>query len=179
VQTPVEDLEVFAGWSLSAAYYDIEFDNRIIFLDNQSTAGPNYIIGTNGTYFNAGGIESDGLEVSLTWDVTDTLLFYVAYTDNTSEYIGTGDSAVDAELGVTPGNTVVNMPETQLVLSLAWEDGPYLEVGGVVISDSPEKFNFPLVLNNAFDEDYLAGISSQGVWPGAPRTVSSSVSLAL
>jgi len=251
VQTPVEGLELFAGyaenfsafsdnllerplsdfgqlepetaenidfgvryladrWSVSAAYYDIEFDNRIIFLDNQSTAGPNYIIGTNGTYFNAGGIESDGLEVSLTWDVTDTLFLYAAYTDNTSEYIGTGDPAVDAELGITPGNTVVNMPETQFVLSLSWEDGPYragvsskytdereirfdntwqaddytmvdayLEVGGEAISDSLEKFRFSLVLNNAFDEVYLAGISGQGVWLGAPRTVSFSVNLTL
>ena len=251
VQTPVEGLEVFAGyaenfsafsdnllerpdsdfenlepetaenidlglrysadrWAFSLAYYDIEFDNRIIFLDNQSVAGPNFLIGTNGTYFNAGGIESDGIEMSFSWDVTDSLFLYAAYTNNTSEYIGTGDSQVDAAVGITAGNTVVNMPENQLVLSLGWEEGPYraglsnkytgerfirfdntweadsynladayVEVSGEAISDAFKNFNFSFVVNNAFDEDYLAGISGQGVWLGAPRTYSLNVKISL
>lgn len=188
-------------WNLAIAYYDIEFDNRIIFLDNESVSGPNYLIGTNGTYFNAGGIESDGLELSFSWDINDNLSLYTSYTNNDSTYLGTGDTAVDQELGIIPGNTVVNMPENQWVLAVSWEDGPYsagfsnkytdermirfdntwatedyhmmdayVSVSGEAVSDSLENVQFNFVVNNLFDEDYLAGVSSQGVWLGASRT---------
>ena len=109
----------FAG---SLSFYDISFDNRIIFLDNQSVSGPNYVIGTDGTYFNAGGVESSGFEIAGTYRVTDSVSAYVAWTMNESEYIGSGDSLVDGELGITPGATVVNMPEDMFVISLDWEN---------------------------------------------------------
>ena len=154
LRTPVEGLEVFAGYAenfkalgdeilerpssdldnispetaenlefglrystdwvtLSAVYYDISFENRIIFLDNSVATGPNYLIGTNGTYFNAGGINSDGFELSGLIEPLDNLSLYLAYSRNNSEYGGTGDSAVDAAVGIIPGNDVVTMPDSQ------------------------------------------------------------------
>lgn len=110
---------------LSAVLYQIDFDNRIIFLSNETVAGPNYIIGTNGTYFNAGGIESDGFEVSGSMELADNIRLYVSYTNNTSEYIGSGDSFVDSALGITPGNTVVGIPETMYVTGIDFNRGPF------------------------------------------------------
>ncbi|MEE4278441.1 MAG: TonB-dependent receptor, partial [Halieaceae bacterium] len=165
-ETPVEGLEVFAGYAenfkaiadeilerpdseldnlepetaenievglryrgdrmfLTATYYDIDFSNRIIFLSPESAAGPNYLIGTNGTYFNAGGIESSGFELTADLRLTEALSLYSAYTYSDSTYVGTGDSAVDAGLGVTPGNDVTGIPDQQLVLSLNWARGPF------------------------------------------------------
>ncbi|MEE4279906.1 MAG: TonB-dependent receptor, partial [Halieaceae bacterium] len=110
---------------LTATYYDIDFSNRIIFLSPESAAGPDYIIGTNGTYFNAGGIESSGFELTADLRLTSDLSLYSAYTYSDSTYVGTGDSAVDAGLGVTPGNDVTGIPDQQLVLSLDWARGPF------------------------------------------------------
>lgn len=110
---------------ISAVFYQIDFENRIIFLSNETTAGPNYIIGTNGTYFNAGGIESDGFEISAALDITENIQLYLSYTNNTSEYIGTGDALVDAAVGITPGNSVSGIPETMYVTGVDFNRGPF------------------------------------------------------
>ncbi|MEE4361465.1 MAG: TonB-dependent receptor [Pseudomonadales bacterium] len=241
-RTPVEGLEVFAGYAenfkalsdlilerpssdlsniapetaenidvglrysgewitLAATYYDIEFSNRIIFLDNSVSTGPNYIIGTNGTYFNAGGINSDGFEISGLVQPTDSLSVYLAYSRNNSEYVGTGDAAVDAAVGIVPGNDVVNMPDSQYVLTLDYARGPlnvgistkytdsravnfsnswvaddylltdvYVTVNGEGFGGMLENATLDLVVNNLADKTYLAGISGNGAWLGAPRT---------
>ncbi|MEM6775360.1 MAG: TonB-dependent receptor, partial [Pseudomonadota bacterium] len=103
---------------LTATYYDTDFSNRIIFLSPESAAGPNYDIGTDGTYFNAGGIESNGFELTADIRLTDNFSLYSAYTYTDSTYVGTGDSQVDAELGITPGNDVTGIPDQQFVVSL-------------------------------------------------------------
>ena len=46
----------------TATYYRIDFQNRIFFLSPQTAAGPNYLIAGGGSYFNAGGIDSRGVE---------------------------------------------------------------------------------------------------------------------
>lgn len=107
----------------SFAYYNIDFENRIIFLSPETQSGPDYDIGTNGTFFNAGGIESDGFELSLDYSLTDELSLYSAYSYSDSTYLGTGDPSVDEAVGITPGNTVVGIPEDQLVVSLDWTRG--------------------------------------------------------
>ena len=106
--------------SITATYYDIDFNNRIIFLSPETESGPDYVIGTNGTYFNAGGIESSGVEIAATLNITDEISVYAAYTYNDSTYVGTGDPAVDAAVGITPGNTVVGIADNQFVTSLDW-----------------------------------------------------------
>ncbi|MEM8489319.1 MAG: TonB-dependent receptor [Pseudomonadota bacterium] len=195
---------------LTATYYDIDFSNRIIFLPPESASGPDYIIGDAGTYFNAGGIESNGFELTADLTLTDNLSLYSAYTYNDSTYVGTGDPLVDEELGITPGNDVVGIADQQLVVSLDWSMNRFAAgVSAKYTGERPIRFdnswvadeyttadiyltfmsgddsrfvrgwNVTLLVNNAFDEDFLGGISGQGAWIGPPRTVSASFTLDL
>ena len=140
----------FAGtrFTLAATYYDIQFEDRIIFLSAETAAGPNYIIGTNGTYFNAGGIESDGIELSGTFDLDDSWTVYGAYTMNDSKYLGTGDPVVDAAQGITPGNAVAGVPDNMFVLTVDWASGPFNV--GVSTKYTDER---PVSLDNTFIAD--------------------------
>ncbi|WP_319024700.1 TonB-dependent receptor domain-containing protein [Microbulbifer hainanensis] len=108
----------------TATYFRNTFDNRIIFLDNNTETGPSYLIGTNGSYFNAGGIDSDGLELLLNIDLNDNFDLYASYTLIDATYIGTGDAAVDAEQGLVAGNDVVGIADQMLALGLDWHSGP-------------------------------------------------------
>ncbi len=101
----------------TATYYRIDFQNRIFFLSPQTAAGPNYLIAGGGSYFNAGGIDSRGLELSATLRVTDSTSFYTAWTRNDATYVGTGDPLVSAAQGVRPGSQVVGVPRTLVVVS--------------------------------------------------------------
>ncbi|QIB67546.1 TonB-dependent receptor [Kineobactrum salinum] len=196
--------------AFTATWYDTEFNDRIIFLSPESGAGPDYLIGTNGTYFNAGGIESDGFELTVDYDLSETLSLYSAYTYSDATYIGTGDTEVDNSLGVLPGNDVAGIPDQQLVLSLDWRrdnlsagisgkytgERPvridnawiaddyvtadlYLSMTGNNAAGSDAGWNITLLVNNAFDESYLGGISGNGAWIGSPRTVSATLTLDL
>ncbi|MDP4916580.1 MAG: TonB-dependent receptor [Haliea sp.] len=250
-ETPIEGLEVFAGYAenfkaiydeilerpesdldalepetaenleaglryrngdllLTATVFQIDFENRIIFLSPESAAGPDYLIGTNGTYFNAGGIESDGVELTADFRLNDSLSLYGAFTLNDASYVGTGDDVVDAGLGLQPGNDVVGIPDQQLVLSLDWTGDTlaagisgkhtgerpirldnswvadsyttvdaYLTLNGGAMTNGTGSWSITLLLNNAFDEDYLGGIAGEGAWIGAPRTVSASLTIDL
>ena len=125
-----DNLEIGARYAdgifkASATYYDISFENRVIFLAANTTAGPDYLIGTNGTYFNAGGIDSSGFELSGSVELNETVSAFMSYTHNKAEYLGTGDTNVDAAVGIVPGNEVVNMPKTMYVASLDWRKGPF------------------------------------------------------
>lgn len=194
--------------TLSATYYDIKFDNRIIFIDNQVSTGPNYVIGTNGSYFNAGGIKSHGVEVSGLFEPVQNLSLYVAVSRNSSSYVGTGDPAVDAAVGITPGNDVVGVPQTQVVASVDYTTGPltfgtstkytdsrairfdnswrassyYLTSAHVSLSgedfsgmggvgETLRNTTLNLTASNLFNHHYLGGISANGAWIGAPRSV--------
>ena len=110
--------------AVTATYYDIDFRNRIFFLTPATAAGPNYLIPGGGAYFNAGGIESSGLELAATLQVAEGTSVYTAYTFNDSAYIGTGDPLVDAAQDITPGGDVVGVPETLWVLSVDHGGGP-------------------------------------------------------
>ena len=110
----------YAGTRLfaTATYFDSQFENRIIFLAPGSAAGNDYLIGTSGTYFNAGGIDSSGFELAATFNLNSNWSLYGAFTALDAEYKGTGDSAVDAENGIFAGNDVTGIAETMAVLSL-------------------------------------------------------------
>lgn len=109
----------------SAAYFNSKFDNRIIFLSANTTAGPDYLIGTNGTYFNAGGIDSEGFELLASAQVTPSLTLFGSYTYIDATYNGTGDPLVDAAVGIIPGNRVTGIAKNMFVLSADWADGPF------------------------------------------------------
>ena len=110
----------YAGARLfaTATYFDSQFENRIIFLAPGSAAGNDYLIGTSGTYFNAGGIDSSGFELAATLNLNSNWSLYGAFTALDAEYKGTGDSVVDAENGIFAGNDVTGIAETMAVLSL-------------------------------------------------------------
>ena len=102
---------------LTATYFESDFENRIIFLAPGSGAGNDYLIGTNGTYINAGGIESSGFELAATWNVTDRISLYGAFTSLDATYIGTGNSDADAQAGIVRGNDVTGIADTMWVLT--------------------------------------------------------------
>ena len=118
---------------LSLALYHIEFDNRLYFLSADNPVDGVDFDGADGIWMNGGGIESQGLELSVTSELNDNLKFYAAYSYNESEYVGTGNAGEDAALkkdaGIESGNEVAGTPEEMLVLSLDGTRGKYL--GGV------------------------------------------------
>lgn len=189
----------------SLTYYDISFENRLTFFAPDSPDGIDYLVGTNGSYVNVGGIESSGIEASLTVNVSDTLQVYLSATSNDSEYVG-------GNLEFPAGNTVAGSTEDMAVVSLDWAKAHYLagisakwvgkrwldagdETGnqqrvdaytvadlyaGVALSlDGPIKtLDIRLTVNNLFDESYLGGLSGGSAWIGAPRTAAINVSAA-
>ena len=104
-------------FAATATYYRIDFQNRIFFLSPQTAAGPNYLIAGGGSYFNAGGIDSRGVELSATLRVTESTSFYTAWTRSDATYVGTGDPLVSVAQGIRPGSQVVGIPRTLVVVS--------------------------------------------------------------
>lgn len=134
----------------SATYFDTQFDNRIIFLAPGSGAGNDYLIGTDGTYINAGGIESSGIEASATWTVDDNWSVYAAYTKLKAEYLGTGSTAVDATAGIIPGNDVTGIPDQMWVLTIDYSSDNF--TAGVSAKSTGERaVNIP---NTWYADEY-------------------------
>jgi len=99
--------------NLQATVYMIDFNDRITFIaPGSDTDGIDYTIGTNGTYINVGGIESDGLELSATYKLNDNWELYGSFTKNDSTYKG------DAP-GFEPGQKVIDSVDDMWVL-LRW-----------------------------------------------------------
>ena len=110
--------------AVSATGYVIDFENRIFYLGPQTPAGPNYLIPGGGAYFNAGGIDTRGIELSATVQLPRQTSFYTAYTFNDSAYAGSGDPLVDANQGIVSGTDVTGVPEQLWVVSLD-RSGPH------------------------------------------------------
>lgn len=117
------------GLELTATYYQAKFDNRLFFLSADNPETGIDFDGAKGRWLNAGGIESEGLEMSLRADLNDNLQLYSSYTHNKSEYVGSGNRAFDKEAGIVPGNDVAASPENMVVVSLDGTRGKYL--GGI------------------------------------------------
>ena len=188
--------------ALSATWYTIDFENRIFYLGPQTPAGPNYLIPGGGAYFNAGGIDTSGVELSATVQMPRQTSFYTALTFNDSQYIGTGDPLVDANQGIVAGTDVTGVPDRLWVLSLDrsgsvgggltakytssrrvsltsdwyagayWLVDAYVSFSGEALSDLLRSTEFSIVANNLLDEAYLSAITENAAWLGAPRTIS-------
>ncbi len=188
--------------ALSATWYTIDFQNRIFYIGPQTPAGPNYLIPGGGAYFNAGGIDTSGLELSATVEMPLQTSFYTAFTLNNSEYIGTDDPLVDASQRIVAGADVTGVPDRLWVLSLDrsgplgggltakhtssrrvslasdwyadayWMVDAYLRFSGEALSDLLRSTEFSIVANNLLDEAYLSAITENAAWLGASRTVS-------
>ena len=188
--------------ALSATGYVIDFENRIFYLGPQTPAGPNYLIPGGGAYFNAGGIETSGVELSATVPMPHQLSLYTAYTLNDSEYVGSGDPLVDANQNIVAGADVTGVPDRLWVVSLDrsgpisaglsakytsprrvsltsdwytddyWLVDAYVSFSGEALSDLLRSTRFELVANNLLDEAYLSAITENAAWLGASRSVS-------
>ncbi len=188
--------------ALSATWYTIDFENRIFYLGPQTPAGPNYLIPGGGAYFNAGGIDTSGVELSATVELPRQASFYTALTFNDSQYIGTGDPLVDASQGIVAGTDVTGVPDRLWVVSLDrsgpvgagltakytssrrvsllsdwyadayWLVDAYVTFSGEALSELLRSTEFSIVANNLLDKAYLSAITENAAWLGAPRTVS-------
>ena len=193
--------------ALSATGYAIDFQNRIFYLGPQTPAGPNYLIPGGGAYFNAGGIETRGIEVSATLQLPHQASFYTAFTANDSQYLGTDDPLVDASQGIVAGTEVTGVPARLFVVSLDrsgplgagltakytserrvslradwtadayWVVDGYVSFSGETLSDLLRRTEFSIVANNLLDKPYLSAITENAAWLGAPRTVSMTMSI--
>jgi outer membrane receptor for Fe3+-dicitrate len=117
---------VSEDFNASLTYYEIIFDDRLTFIAPDSPAGIDFLIGNNGTFVNSGGIESSGLEASLSINVTENMTIYGSYTHNNSEY--TDGSIEDTDgllLGFPAGNIVFGSVENMAVLSFDWQKDNY------------------------------------------------------
>lgn len=186
------------GLNASITYYSIEFDNRITFISNEEVDGIDFLESAAGGYINDGGVESDGIEASLDYQITDKWGLYVSYTSNDSTYT---DRAI-------AGNTVIGTPETMGVVSFDYLSGNYSaglstkyvgerwldqantsKVDSYVVSDlyigttldyvgqGIESINIRLTLNNLFDESYAGTVAPNAFWIGAPRTAAINASV--
>lgn len=149
----------WGGIQASAVYFSSKFDNRIIFLAANTDAGPDYLIGTNGTYFNAGGIDSKGFELLLSADITPELSVFGSYTYVDAEYNGSGDVLVDDAVGIIPGNRVTGIAKNMFVLSANYAAGPFRAgISGKYTGD-----RFVDVANSFLAEGYFAADANIGV----------------
>ncbi len=193
--------------ALSATLYDIGFENRIFYVGPQTPTGPNYLIPGGGAYFNAGGIDTHGVELSATVELPQRTSLYSAFTWNDSTYLGTGDPLVDASQGIVAGTAVTGVPSRLLVVSLDrtgplgaglsakytssrrvslnadwtadayWLVDAYLSFSGAALGDALRSTEFSIVANNLLDHAYLSAITENAAWLGAPRTVSVTATL--
>ncbi|MYH50493.1 MAG: TonB-dependent receptor [Gammaproteobacteria bacterium] len=193
--------------ALSTTLYAIDFDNRIFYLGPLTPAGPNYLIPGGGGYFNAGGIETRGVELAATVAMSDRTSVYTALTLNDSKYVGTGDPLIDAGQGIVPGTDVTGVPPRLWVVSVDrtgplggglsakytaprrvsltadWQTNAYWVVDGYVsfrgeaLSDLFRSTEFSIVASNILDSPYLSAITENAAWLGAPRTLSMTVTV--
>ena len=188
--------------ALSGTWYAVDFQNRIVFLGPQTVTGPNYLIPGGGAYFNAGGLDTRGVEFSATVQLPHKVSLYSAYTRNNSTYIGSGDAVVDTNQGTLPGTDVTGVPDQLWVVSVDrsgvlstglsakytasrrvslvtdwysdayWIVDAYVSLSGESLGRLFRSTEFSVVANNLLDQTYLSAITENAAWLGAPRTIS-------
>ncbi|WP_374569798.1 TonB-dependent receptor domain-containing protein [Phenylobacterium sp.] len=152
--------------SANLTLYKIKFDNRIVYVPSGFVTGIDYLSEVDGVYQNLGGIESKGLEAAASYAFANGLSLSGAYTYNDASYLGSGDAARDAELGIVQGAQVAGSPKHMFVGSLDWRGDVwkagmsskyigerFLDKAGSVKADS-------VVLTNAY-----VGVAGEAVNP--------------
>lgn len=186
----------YAQGSLNASltYYSIDFADRLTFISPDSAEGIDFLVGTNGSWVNTGGIESSGIEASVTYALHDNWSAYASFTKNDSTYLS---GSVD----FPAGNTVFGSAEEMAVVSFDYAKEQYLaglstkyvgerwmdaantqRIDAYTVSDfymgvslknigNISDIEMRLSINNVFDESYIGGVAGGwGGWIGAPRT---------
>jgi iron complex outermembrane receptor protein len=108
----------------SATWFKSKFSNRVIFVPNSTEAGQDYLGEGDGTFFNGGGIDSEGFELLANVRPFEGLTLYGSYTYTDATYRGTGNAVLDDEQGITPGNRVAGIPKHMWVASGSYSSGP-------------------------------------------------------
>lgn len=184
----------YSSQNLSAnlTYYATKFENRINFVSNETVTGIDFLESAAGGYINDGGIESTGLEASLTYQLSDNLSVFGSYTNNDSDYtdvayLGNGVIGAAEQMGVVSidwvrgnhsaglstkyvGERWLNQENTAAVDAYTVSD-IYFSTYIDDLGDSVESIEINFTINNLFDESYLGTIATNAAWIGAPRTV--------
>ncbi|WP_066557206.1 TonB-dependent receptor [Croceicoccus bisphenolivorans] len=148
----------------SAVYFNTKFDNRIIFLAANTDAGPDYLIGTNGTYFNAGGIDSEGFELLVNARILPSLSAYASYTYIDATYKGTGDPLVDEAVGIVPGNRVTGIAKNMFVAALDYNDSRFRAgISGKYTDDRFVDIGNSFVADGYFTVDANIGVHGEAL----------------
>ena len=113
------------NFNASVTLYNIDFQNRLTFIAPGAENGNDYDTGTNGSYINTGGIESKGVEASLTYYPSQDFSIYVSYTSNDSKYTSGSFTEKNEEYINVFGNTVFGSVEDMAVVSVDWQSEVY------------------------------------------------------
>ncbi|MCJ2187183.1 TonB-dependent receptor domain-containing protein [Novosphingobium beihaiensis] len=121
------------GWfNASATWFKAKFSNQVLFVPNSSSSGIDYLGEGDGKFFNAGGIDSEGIELLANVRPARGLNLYAAYTYINAKYRGIKDLVAGTEddkdtidsLNAIAGNRVAGIPRNMLVLSANYQYGP-------------------------------------------------------
>lgn len=99
------------GLNVSLIYYSISFENCICFVSNEDVSGIDFFELVVGGYINDGGIELDGIELVVDYQVIEFFGVYVFYIYNSFEYIDEGLEGVQ----------VIGMLEDMVVISFDYQ----------------------------------------------------------
>ena len=186
--------------ALTASVYMTKFKDRIGSRDLRADETADiYFSEATSAYFNLGGIDSYGVELGATYQMTKRINTYVSYTYNNSEYAESNPSE-----GIVEGNKVVAQPEHMAAMDVTYSHNGYLlginakytgdryskldnserapsyTLWGLVAGYSKslkgnslvKDINAQVNVFNLTDENYLAGVFNPGLYSlGAPRNV--------
>ena len=143
----------------SATWFKSKFSNQVIFVSNSTEAGNDYLSEGDGKFYNAGGIDSEGFELLANVTPLQGLNFYGSYTYTDATYRGTGNTILDGEQGVTPGNRVAGIAKNMWVLSANYSTGPIrLGVSGKYTGDRYVNADNSWIAENYFLTDAYIGL---------------------
>lgn len=103
--------------AVGALYY-VKFEDRLLGI--RQGAG---IIGNPSIISNVGGVETKGVELAGTYEITDALSLFASYAYNDSTYEDNVVDATGAILQRTAGAKVVNTPEHLFKTDLSYDNG--------------------------------------------------------
>ncbi len=142
--------------------YYVKFNNRITFVSaGDPVDGVDYLEEGEGTYLNVGGIESKGIEASVSINFAQYWNLYSSLTLNDSQYTETTAEVVE-------GNKVALAPEFQLVGTLSYyKDGVRAGVSAKHVGERYGDFGNTQELPSFTLVDAWVGYSlDEGVIPG-------------
>ncbi|WP_396587429.1 TonB-dependent receptor domain-containing protein [Bermanella sp. R86510] len=195
--------------TLNATAYNVDFDNRVTQLSYDTTdAGtPDYLASQDGRYVNLGGLDSQGLELAMEWNMTPSLTLTTSVSLNESTY---SDNVQDENSDYRKGDKVAGIPETTGYLALAynnqgyragissnWTNSYYGAANGGNTDKIPaymltnayvgrqydlgegglKNLDIGFVINNLTDTNYIAGGQEGAYILGASRTAAITASI--